>query len=73
VAEQPEQPDTRGVRITWAAARDVVLFVAGLAGVAHQTLIASAPSTELLIVFASMMGLPAFLRKDEHRSGKADS
>jgi hypothetical protein len=51
----------------------VVLFVAGLAGVAHQTLIASAPSTELLIVFASMMGLPAFLRKDEHRSGKADS
>ena len=54
----------------WPQARDVVLFTAGLAGVAHQTLIAPVPSESLLVLFAAMMGLPAFLRADEKRNGK---
>lgn len=44
--------------------RDLILFVGGLAGVAHETLIASAERPTLLILFAAMMGLPAFLRTD---------
>jgi hypothetical protein len=49
----------------WPIIRDAVLFVGGLAGVAHETVIATAESPTLLILFASMMGLPAFLQKDE--------
>jgi hypothetical protein len=45
--------------------RDTVLFVTGLAGVVHETLYASEPRETLLILFAAMMGLPAFLRMDE--------
>lgn len=48
-------------RSGWTPIRDAVLFLAGLAGVAHQTLVAPAPSESLLILFAAMMGLPAFL------------
>jgi len=51
-------------RFTWKAVRDVVLFIGGVAGVAHQTLIAPEPNATLLLLFASMMGLPAFLKRD---------
>lgn len=43
----------------------MLLFFAGIAGVAHQTVIAPHPSESLLVLFAAMMGLPAFLRGDE--------
>ena len=45
--------------------RDVILFSAGLLGVAHETLYAPEPRETLLVLFAAMMGLPAFLRLDE--------
>ena len=38
-----------------------VLFVAGLAGVIHETVIGQADRPTLLLLFAAMMGLPAFL------------
>jgi hypothetical protein len=53
----------------WPFLRDVLLFFAGLAGIAHQTLIAPQPSESLLVLFAAMCGLPAFLRQDERRNG----
>ncbi len=40
--------------------RSTVLFVSGLLGTAHETLIAHADRPTLLILFAAMMGLPAF-------------
>jgi hypothetical protein len=46
----------------WPFLRDVALFTGGLAGVAHETLIGHAERPTLLILFAAMMGLPAFLR-----------
>jgi hypothetical protein len=52
---------------SWRELRDGILFFAGLLGVAHQTLYAKQPNVELLVVFGSMMGLPAFLRKDEKK------
>ncbi len=47
--------------------RDTVLFAVGLLGVLHETLVATAERPTLLILFAGMMGLPAFLRADEAR------
>jgi hypothetical protein len=54
----------------WQAFRDIVLFFGGLAGVFHETVLASAERPTLLILFAAMMGLPAFLRTDEKDKGK---
>lgn len=48
--------------------RDSVLFSAGLAGVFHETVIAEAERPTLLLLFATMIGLPAFLRADERKS-----
>jgi hypothetical protein len=47
--------------------RDTLLFLGGLAGAAHETLIAPVERPTLLILFAGMMGLPAFLRADERK------
>ena len=47
--------------------RDTLLFFSGLAGAAHETLIADTERPTLLILFAGMMGLPAFLRADERK------
>lgn len=49
----------------------MILFFGGLAGVAHETLAHNLERPALLILFAAMMGLPAFLRSDERRNGKA--
>jgi hypothetical protein len=46
--------------------RDIVLFSAGLLGVVHQTLVGPVEPT-LIVLFAAMMGLPAFLRADEKK------
>lgn len=45
--------------------RDTILFLAGLAGVAYETLVTQAERPTLLLLFAGMMGLPAFLKSDE--------
>lgn len=52
--------------------RDAVLFLAGLVGIAHETVIADADRPTLLFLFATMVGLPAFLRNDELHFGKDD-
>ena len=48
----------------WPFARDVILFVCGIAGIAHQTLVVKEPNPSLLVLFAGMTGLPVVLRKD---------
>lgn len=46
--------------------RDSILFVAGLFGIAYETLGPSGGERPtLLILFSAMVGLPAFLRSDE--------
>lgn len=52
-------------KLTLNAARDTVLFVVGLLGVAHETLIGKADRPTLLLLFAAMIGLPAFISKDK--------
>lgn len=53
----------------WNDQRDILLFLAGLGGVFHETVIQTGERPTLLILFAAMMGLPAFLRADEARRG----
>lgn len=47
--------------------RDTILFAGGLLGIAHETLVATEERTTLLLLFATMAGLPAFLRGDEKK------
>lgn len=52
--------------------RDTVLFVAGIAGVAYETLFEHIDRPQLLILFAAMLGLPAMLRADTARRERND-
>lgn len=58
--------------LRWSSLRDIFLFLGGMVGVGHETLIATAERPTLLILFAAMMGLPAFLRQGEGPSGTGD-
>lgn len=51
----------------WPTIRNITLFVGGLAGVLHETVVSTAERPTLLILFAAMMGLPAFLQADQNR------
>ncbi len=46
--------------LLWPQLRDALLFFGGLLGVAYETLGANAERPTLLLLFAAMMGLPAF-------------
>jgi hypothetical protein len=60
--------------MNWQTLRDAILFFAGLAGVGHETLISHAGERPtLLLLYAAMMGLPAFLRADEKKNGNGAS
>lgn len=50
--------------------RNTVLFVVGLLGVAHETIVSDVDRPTLLLLFAAMIGLPAFLSADDRRSEK---
>jgi hypothetical protein len=45
-----------------------VLFLAGLGGVIHETVFSNLDRPSLLVLFAAMMGLPAFLGLDRTRT-----
>jgi hypothetical protein len=46
----------------WPFFRDLLLFFGGMGGVIHETILTHAERPTLLILFAAMMGLPAFLQ-----------
>ena len=54
-------------RLTVRITRDTTLFIVGLLGVAHETLISDVDRPTLLLLFAAMIGLPAFLSTDSRR------
>lgn len=49
----------------WKDIREVILFFAGLAGVAHETIQYGTERPSFLVLFAGMMGLPLYLAKDK--------
>ena len=50
--------------------RDAILFLLGAGGVIHETVASQSERPMLLMLFAAMMGLPAFLAAE--RQGKGD-
>lgn len=64
----PPPAETAAARFARAVtdARDALLLIAGLAGIAYVTLTRQ-PDPALLALFAGMIGLPAVLRHDERR------
>lgn len=58
---------------TWPNLRDGILFFAGLAGIAYETLFRRPPDYGLLPVFAAMCGLPAFIKRDKQGGSSAHS
>lgn len=54
----------------WQTQRDIILFFGGIGGVVHETLLATAERPTLLILFAAMMGLPAFLQTNGNGNGR---
>ena len=66
----PLPPPAGAVPVTparrrWRISRDSVLFAAGLAGVVYETVVTQVERPTLLLLFAAMVGLPAFLKGDE--------
>ena len=51
----------------WPTVRDIALFAGGLAGVFHETVLSDAERPALLVLYAAMMGIPAFLRANGKR------
>ena len=47
--------------------RNVVIPICGLLGILHETLIGNLDRPSLLVLFAAMIGLPAFTESDRKR------
>lgn len=47
--------------------RDSILFTVGLAGIIHEAATRGVERPTLLLIFAGMVGLPAFIQRDERR------
>lgn len=51
--------------------RDGMLFLVGLGLIIHEAVLRTGPERPtLLLLYAGMVGLPAFLRADEKRQGE---
>lgn len=61
-------PSQRRSRVTARGLRDAGMYLGGMAGILHQTLIGPV-EPELLVIFGGMIGLPQFLRRDEGKGG----
>jgi hypothetical protein len=48
------------------AVRDSIIFGVGIAGIIYETVFQQVDRPTLLVLFAAMVGLPAFLRGDEY-------
>jgi len=55
-------------RIRLRITRDLVTFSTGLAGIVHETFLASADRPYLLVLFGTMIGLPAFARMGDKKA-----
>lgn len=61
-----QSPSTKR-RLRLRLTRDTVIFLTGLGGIVHETVISYSERPTLILLFGSMIGLPAFLRRDESR------
>lgn len=64
MTEQKRDRDRKRQLELSRGARDVILFFGGIAGVAYETIHEHSDRPYLLTLFAGMMGLTLFLRKN---------
>lgn len=57
---------------TWMVIKDVTLFLGGMAGLTHQTLLTDKPNEWLLLVFAAMAGVPGLTSLWSLRTGSGN-
>lgn len=48
----------------WLLVRDILLFLLGAAGLAHEVIVTDGERPWLLMLLGGLLGLPAFLRLD---------
>ena len=53
------------MQISQKVARDVVMFIAGLAGFVHEVAVTEGERPTLLLACLALMGVPFFLNRDE--------
>lgn len=71
--EQKKQKEGEEMRISQTRlriTRDGILFMSGLIGIGYETAISKTDRPTLLLLFSAMIGLPAFLNKDEKDQAK---
>lgn len=56
--------EARDLPDKWVFIRGVLLFICGMAGIAHQTLVADLEKPQLLLLFGGMIGLPVVLNRE---------
>ena len=56
--------------MTYKPTRDLALFLTGIAGIFHETVISQSSDPQLLVLFASMIGLPTVLARDKKAKEK---
>jgi hypothetical protein len=54
-------------QMNFKPSRDLTLFIVGLGGIIHETVVAPSSDPQLLVLFGAMIGLPAFLARDEKK------
>lgn len=59
------QADSTGGNVKWKFIRDTTMFLAGLAGFAHELIIQEQERSTLIFACLALMGVPFFLRRDE--------
>lgn len=61
------EQETKQERKKFRFGRDTIIFVVGLGGIVNETFFTLSERPTLLILFAAMIGLPAFLHLDERK------
>lgn len=63
----------RATAPTWATLRDISLFTTGLGLIVFEAVFRAGPERPtLLLLYAGMVGLPAFLRSDERAADREE-
>lgn len=57
------------MKINWHNLRSAITYGVGIAGIIHQTVFRDADRPFLLALFATMIGLDAYLRYVKHKNG----
>ena len=53
-----------------SVARDRIIFCVGIGGIIYETVVEKVDRPQLLLLYAAMVGLPAWMKRDRNGNGK---